>query len=90
MLRVRFKVKEIDYRPVIWPVAHPYWCSGYDSDDWPILVSYVDSIEELMRQWPDAFQLDVEADVEIKFTSRFPKPEWYPYLIGAYDGGNED
>lgn len=34
-----------------------------------------DSIKEL---WPEAYDINVlEKDTEIRFTLRFPKPEWY-------------
>lgn len=25
MIRARFRVNEDDYRPVTWPIKHPYW-----------------------------------------------------------------
>lgn len=29
MIRARFEANEGDYRPINWPVKHPYWCTGY-------------------------------------------------------------
>lgn len=87
MLRVRFKIKFVDcdedYRPVIWPIKYPYWCSGEhnnefdDNDEYFILVAYVDSEEELYKQWPEAYDLDIEEVEKIEFTGRFQKPKWY-------------
>ena len=76
MLRVRFEVDEEDYRPVKWPIKHPYWCSGY-SDTHNILVAYVDDLDQLLELWPDAENVDImEEDTEYSFTDRFPKPDW--------------
>ena len=77
-LRVRFKSKAKDYRPIYEPPAlpeGPWWCSGYDSDDNAILVAYVKSEETLFKQWPEA-EIDFHDTVdEIKFSSRFSKPD---------------
>lgn len=78
MLRVRFKIADDDYRPVIWPIKHPYWCSG-ESDTHHILVAYVDDLDEVMVNWPDAEEIDVmEENVrEYHFTARFARPSWF-------------
>lgn len=76
MLRVRFKVNEVDYRPVSWPVKHPYWCSGY-GDDHAIVISYADDEEYVYENWPEAIDLDsTEVDC-YHFSDRFPKPDWF-------------
>lgn len=78
MLKVRFYQPTEDYRPVIWPVPHPYWCTGFN-DTHNILVVYVDSVEQLKLQWPEAEQIDVfqeDADHYV-FTDRFSKPDWF-------------
>jgi hypothetical protein len=78
MLRVRFKVNGEDYRPITWPIKHPYWCTGYDSDGMAILVAYVDNKEDVFSLWPDACELDVmEHSEHCKFSERFPKPDWF-------------
>jgi hypothetical protein len=79
MIRARFKVAGDDYRPVIWPIKHPYWCSGYDERR-AVLVAYADDEAEIMRNWPDAEALDVmqEGLEEYTFTGRFPRPDWMP------------
>lgn len=80
MLRCRFYVnmEEVknDYRPVVWPIKLPYWCSVESSEDF-ILVAYVDTIDDLMKQWPEAHDIESEEVDCVEFTSRFPKPEWY-------------
>jgi len=78
MIRCRFKVPDEDYRPIRWPVKHPYWCTGTDSKGRSVLVAYADDEDEIMRNWPDAQDLDThEENAEYVFTSRFPKPEWF-------------
>jgi len=69
------EVKE-DYRPIIWPIKYPYWCTGESSDDF-IICTYVDSEEDIYKQWPEAFNVDIEKVDKIEFSDRFPKPEWY-------------
>lgn len=77
MLKVRFQQPTEDYRPVLWPIPHPYWRTG-SGDDYYIIVAYVDSVEQLKAQWPEAEELDIfeeEADHYV-FTARFSKPDW--------------
>ena len=76
MMRVRFLVPGL-YQPVNWPVEKPYWCTG-SSDDGNYVVAYVDSIEELMCNWPDAFDIDVleEGLTTFHYSSRMAKPSW--------------
>lgn len=76
MLRVRFKANADDYRPVNWPVKHPYWCTGYGSD-YSIVISYADNEEYIYNNWPEASDLDIEEVEGYVFTDRFEKPEWF-------------
>lgn len=81
MIKARFYIKKSDcgndYRPVKWPIKYPYWCSG-ESDDSFILVAYAEDEDNIKELWPEAYDINVlEKDTEVKFTSRFPKPEWY-------------
>ena len=80
MLRVRFNIKfkrcNGDYRPILWPIKYPYWCTGETPDSFT-LVAYVDSEEEFYKQWPEAHDLDIEEVEKIEFTGRFKKPYWY-------------
>lgn len=75
MLRVRFHANEEDYRPVKWPVKHPFWCTGH-GDGYSIVVAYADNVEEIMENWPEATELDIEECSGYTFTSRFPKSAW--------------
>ena len=83
MIRARFYVNGEDYRPVNWPIKHPYWCTGYkynihsDDEDDAIIVAYADDEAEILANWPDAKEIDAEEKTEYVFTSRFEKPEWF-------------
>ena len=58
------------------PLKYPYWCTG-EGYGYNILVAYADSVEDIERLWPEAYQIEWEEVSEIVFTSRFPKPDWY-------------
>lgn len=75
MIRCRFRTNENDPRPVNWPIKHPYWITGY-GDDHAVVVAYADDEAEILRNWPDASDLDSEDAAEYTFTDRFPKPKW--------------
>lgn len=75
MIRCRFKTNEEDYRPVNWPIKHPYWCTGSGEDHF-ILVAYADDEKEILNNWPEAYDLDSENVDKYVFTDRFPMPEW--------------
>lgn len=76
MIRARFKANGEDYRSVNWPVKHPYWCTGY-GDGYSIVVAYADDEAEILRNWPEATEIDAEEATEYVFSSRFPKPDWF-------------
>jgi len=76
MIRARFKCNHIDPRPVNWPIKHPYWVSGY-GDRFAVVVAYADDEAELLRNWPDATEIDSEVVGLYAFTSRFKKPDWF-------------
>lgn len=76
MLRVRFRANRDDYRPVNWPVKHPYWCTGYGFS-YSIVISYADNEEYIYNNWPEASDLDIEEVEGYVFTDRFEKPEWF-------------
>lgn len=77
MIRVRFKANLDDPRPVNWPVKHPWWCTGY-GEDYSIVVAYADDEDYILGNWPEALDLDSEDADGYEFTSRFPKPDWFP------------
>lgn len=75
MIRCRFKTTHEDYRPAVWPIKHPYWCTGQGDGYW-IIVAYADNEEEILTNWPEACDLDSEEAQEYIYTSRFQKPFW--------------
>jgi len=79
--RVRFKSDADDIRPIYKPPANPegpWWCSGEAGDgSYSILIAYVKSIDTLMKQWPEAKELDIEEVEKPTFSGRFPKPDWW-------------
>ncbi len=76
MIRCRFKTTHDDYRPANWPIKHPYWCTG-SGDDYHVIVAYADNEEEIMANWPEAYDLDPEEINGYVFDDRFRKPEWF-------------
>lgn len=76
MIRARFFVHAQDYRPVKWPITHPYWCTG-QGVGYAVLVAYASDVIELLRNWPDAKNIESESVDSYVFTSRFPKPNWF-------------
>lgn len=85
ILRIRFLANGDDYRPIKWPVKHPYWRTGSTSRmngvgeevDWSVVVAYAESEAEILELWPEALELDVEERDCYTFTSRFRRPEWF-------------
>lgn len=76
MIRARFYANKDDYRPVNWPIKHPYWCTGY-SENFSIIVAYADNEKEIVSNWPEAIRIDAEEQHDYTFTDRFPKPDWF-------------
>lgn len=58
-----------------WPIKHPYWCTGA-GDGYSIIVAYADDEAEILRNWPEAHDIDSEEVDGYAFTSRFPRPTW--------------
>ena len=75
-IRVRFKANLEDSRPVKWPPPGPFWESGFN-DEHAIVIAYVRTLDEVTEYWPEAEEIDAEHRDEIKFTDRFPKPDWW-------------
>lgn len=76
MIRARFHVNDDDYRPVNWPIKHPYWCSGY-GENYAVIVAYADDEAEILTNWPDAVEIESEVRDTYTFTDRFQKPDWF-------------
>ena len=87
MKRIRFHTIAEDWRPINWPIKHPYWKTGESEID-AILVSYADDEDYIYTYWPEATELDVmdEEVEEYTFTDRFPKPDWFEVDCGACGG----
>jgi len=86
MIRCRFFTHEPDYRPVVWPLKHPYWCTGSGENskgDYWVIVAYADDEAEIMKNWPEAFALDSEKRDSYLFTSRFARPDWFTDTNGV-------
>ena len=77
-LRYRFRTTADDYRPVKWPPPGPYWCTGYDPEDQPIIVAYAPPDASIRDYWPEYRDAEWTSENEIAYTSRFPQPEWWP------------
>lgn len=84
MIRCRFRTTADDPRPANWPIKHPYWITG-EGEGYSILVAYADDEAEILKNWPEAFDLDSEPATEYMFTGRFPKPERF----GAEQPGDQ-
>jgi len=76
MIWCRFHANEDDYRSVNWPVKHPYWCSGY-GEGYSIVCAYADDEAEILRNWPEATELDSQEVDGYTFSDRFAKPDWF-------------
>ena len=80
-IRARFKIKlEInDPRPASWPPVGPYWITGEGSDCnyTYTIVAYVKVVSQILDQWPEATDIEIENKEEITYTSRFTKPDWW-------------
>ena len=79
MIRCRFRTDSEDYRPINWPIKHPYWMTGQGENDF-IIVAYADNEDEIMQNWPEATDLDSKEVDGYVFTSRFAQPDWHKEL----------
>jgi hypothetical protein len=76
-LWARFKTPSDDFRPVKWKPPGPFWHTGYNSVDDSVIVAYVKDREQIKEYWPDAYEIDCEQRDEIRYSSRFQKPDWF-------------
>jgi hypothetical protein len=79
-IRCRFVSTAEDYVPIKFPPPGPYWCSGVvDEDAYRCfhVVAYVKRLSDLCKYWPEAEDIEFTKEKEIKFSDRFPKPEWW-------------
>ena len=89
-IRYRFKTYSVDDpRPLIdmRKINMPWWCTGIGytdgvetawNDTYAIIVCYLpkDHDKSIYFYWDDAFDIEKEETEEIKYTDRFPKPDW--------------
>jgi hypothetical protein len=80
MIRARFEIVADDYRPLKWPIKHPYWCTGHGfvgGEMSSIIVAYGDDEAYFRELWPEITEFSVfEERTEYTFTERFAKPSW--------------
>lgn len=61
MIRARFYIRkddcDNDYRPVKWPIKHPYWCSAESSNSF-VLVAYAEDEDSIKELWPEAYDIN--------------------------------
>lgn len=76
----RFKTKSVDdYRPLIdmKGIQMPWWCAGTALDDsYVVIVCYLPKGEDLYKYWDDAYDVESADRTKIRYTDRFPKPDW--------------
>jgi hypothetical protein len=77
MIRARFNADGSDWRPVNWPIKHPCWCTGYSASGDSVVVAYADDEAEILHNWPEAVNIEIDHVDEYMFTDRFPKPDWF-------------
>jgi len=77
MIRARFKVNYDNVPQTVWPINHPYWITGHTPDgDAAFVVAYADDLDEILRNWPDAREIETTDAPFYVFTDRFPRPDW--------------
>lgn len=78
-VRYRFKTKSVDdWRPLIFDKRFPCWCSGYAGDmSYAIIIMYLPVDEDLDKYYDDAYDIESTMEKEIKFSGRFPRPDWF-------------
>lgn len=82
-IRHRFYSHHADPRPVTAPPPGPWWCSGSTDDEngeIQIIVAYLPEGEEIKKYWPEVGEISFsEPYGKIEYSSRFVKPEWWPF-----------
>lgn len=80
-IRYRFYTKSVgDYRPLVFNPKYPWWCTGFGGegdDEFAVIVVYLPEEEDLLKYWDDAYMISSDEEVDITFTDRFQKPDWY-------------
>ena len=80
LIRYRFRTKSVDdYRPLVdmKGIGMPWWCTGFAIDgSYAVIVCYLPESVDLKKYWDDAYDIDQTEVDEIKYSSRFPEPQW--------------
>lgn len=79
----RFHASDDDWRPIYLPSeGHPglgpYWCSGY-GHDYATICAWVRPGEDVRKWWPEATHITREEPSPLRFSDRFPEPEWWAH-----------
>jgi hypothetical protein len=77
----RFRANDYDPRPVYedaegHPGLGPWWVSGW-GDDYSVICAWVRPGEDVTKWWPEASSVTQEEPSPLRFTDRFPEPEWW-------------
>ena len=75
-IRARFEANLDDFRPVKFPPPGPYRGTGFNDDHYYV-VAYVKNLNQIKEFWPEANNIEHEERLQITFTDRFPKPNWW-------------
>lgn len=81
--RIRFTATDGDARPITAPSPGPWWHSGWDHNDKPIIVFITEAEDEraaleiALTFWPDADETSVTRSQAPHFYDRFPCPDWW-------------
>lgn len=77
-LRVRFEAYFDDPKPVKFPPPGPYWVTGFDANfSYSTVVTYVKDLGQVKAFWPEAQNILYTEEQSIKYSDRFPRPEWW-------------
>ena len=80
--RWRFKTTSVeDYRPIVFNPKYPWWCSGYGEDrergEYAVIIAYLPPDALIKDYWPEYFDAELLDTGIIKFSDRFPRPNWF-------------
>lgn len=79
MILATFKTRSTTFEPTGGKPKHPYWCTHMAADYYAVR-SYADSVEEIMRLWPDAYNIRSKNANDYIFDAIFKQPKWHKDL----------
>lgn len=95
MFLVYFKIprydEDVDYKPALWPVDHPYWLVSED-EKFFYMRAYVEDFVIFNLLWPHTYDLQSTEVDKVEYTDEFPRPAWYvlKYKYDKLFEGTED